>query len=249
MLDKRLLKYLYILALSLALWEIAALLVGSNSFPHSWIVLNDLEKLLQTNIFWKDLLRTLWLTTLGLTFGTIAALCLGIFVGLNRSGDLATRGSINFVRAIPSVVFLPLLIASIGASERTAVILTTFVVTFTFVTYVTRGIADTDKGLIESAQLINLSWVNKIFYLYLPSTVSLLGTGIRLSANRAFGTVVTAGIVAGTPGLGARLFFAETNGDHPRVFSYVLVMGILGVAIYSTFTRIEKRLFIWRVSV
>lgn len=233
---------------SFSLWELAALVVSSNSFPHSWSVLADFSTLVTETIFWKDLSLTLWIALLGFLVGTVAALTIGISIGLSREAELASRGTLNFVRVIPSVVLLPLLIASIGSSARTAVILSAFVVTFTFVTYVVRGIADTEKQLIEASKLMQLPRKAQVFYLYLPSTVSLLGTGMRLCASRAFGTVVAAGIVAGTPGLGSRLYLAQANADTNRVFSYVFVMGITGVLIYSSFTAVEKRLFKWKVS-
>ncbi|CAB4534902.1 unannotated protein [freshwater metagenome] len=238
-----------IAVLSFLLWELAALVVRSNSFPHSWSVLGNFASLITEVSFWKDLTLTLWISLLGFLIGTASALAIGICIGLSRDAELASRATLNFVRVIPSVVMLPLLIASIGSSARTAVILSAFVVTFTFVTYVVRGIADTEKQLIEASKLMQLPRMVQVLFLYLPSTVSLLGTGMRLCASRAFGTVVAAGIVAGTPGLGSRLYLAQANADTNRVFSYVFVMGITGVLIYSSFTIVEKRLFKWKVSV
>lgn len=242
-------KNLAIAAISFILWEAAALIVRSAGFPHSWNVLSDLATLLKASSFWSDFVVTLWITFIGFTIGTVLALLAGLIMGLNKNIEISSRGTLNFMRVIPSVVLLPLLIASIGSSLRTAVILTAYVVAFTFVTYVIRGIADTDKQLIESSNLMKLPKSTKVFLLYLPSTVLLLGTGMRLCASRAFGTVVTAGIVAGTPGLGAQLLMAQTNYEINRVFAYVFVMGITGVSIYSVFTRIEKSLFKWKVLV
>lgn len=238
-----------IAVVSFALWESAALVVRGAGFPHSWDVAMEFTRLSTVISFWSDLASTLWITFLGFSIGTALALSIGIVVGLNKNLEISSRGTLNFLRVIPSVVLLPLLIASIGASLRTAVILVAYVVAATFVTYVIRGMADTDLQLIESSNLMRLPRSTKIVLLYLPSTVALLGTGMRLCASRAFGTVVTAGIVAGTPGLGARLHMAQTNSEIEQVFAYVIVMGLTGVVIYNVFTLIEKRLVKWRVLV
>jgi len=79
--------------------------------------------------------------------------------------------------------------------------------------------------------------------------ISILGTGMRLSASRAFGTVVAAGIITGSPGLGSAMGAAAASTNYPRVFSYVLVMGIVGTFIYSGFSFFENRLFRWRSTV
>jgi ABC-type nitrate/sulfonate/bicarbonate transport system permease component len=79
--------------------------------------------------------------------------------------------------------------------------------------------------------------------------LSILGTGMRLSASRSFGTVVAVGIVTGAPGLGSALGFANSGANYPRIFSYVIVMGIVGVLIYSSFTSLENRFLNWRRTV
>ena len=128
-------------------------------------------------------------------------------------------------------------------------ILGAFVVTFKLVTYIIRGIGQTEIELIDIANIMSLPLSTRIFLMYLPSTVSIAGTGLRLSASRAFGTVIAAGIVAGTPGLGSALLMAEANANYPRIFSYVLIMGFAGTAIYSCFTALERKLVTWRVAV
>ena len=237
------------LVITFALWEIASIAAGSKYFPHSWVVLPDFLTLITTVNFWKDLVITLWLSLVSFILGAVIATIIGITVALKHSGEISTRGVLNFLRSIPSVVFLPLLIASIGSSARTAIILSAFVVTFKLVTYIIRGIRQTEAGLLDSAEIMGLPLDKKIFLMYLPSTISIAGTGLRLSASRAFGTIIAAGIVAGTPGLGSALLMAEANANYPRVFSYVVVMGITGAAIYAGFTALERKLVVWRVSV
>ena len=189
------------------------------------------------------------ISLLGFLLGTFLALVIGTSITLWNSGEKITRGSINFFRSIPSVVFLPLLIASIGASMRTSAILTTLVVTLMSITYVIRGVQDTDPLLVESTRLVGLNTLNRIRFLFLPSMISTLGTGMRLSASRAFGTVIAAGIIVGSPGLGSAMGAAASSANYPRVFSYVIVMGIVGTLIYSGFTFLESKLFRWRVTV
>lgn len=246
---RRIYKWSAILGVSFLLWESASTIAGVDNFPHSWSVAQDFIPLVFTIYFWKVLSISLLISFLGFVFGTLAALIIGVSIAIWTSGERVTRGTINFFRAIPSVVFLPLLIASIGASMKTSTILTTLVVTLMTITYVIRGIQDTDVLLQESSQIIGMSTWNRILFLYLPSMISTLGSGMRLSASRAFGTVVAAGIITGSPGLGSAMGAAAASANYPRVFSYVLTMGIIGSLIYSGFTRIENQLFRWRASV
>ena len=242
-------KWFAIATVSFFLWEIAWVIAGVDSFPHSWEIAQDFIPLLFTLNFWESVSITLFISFWGFVFGTLLALFLGISVALWSSGEKATRGTINFFRAIPSVVFLPLLIASIGASVRTSVILTTLVVTLMSITNVIRGVQGVDPLLKESASYIRLNRLDRILILFLPSMISTLGSAMRLAGARAFGTVIAAGIIVGGPGLGSAMGEAASGGNYLRIFSYAITMGIIGVLIYSGFTYLENKLFRWRTTV
>jgi len=237
------------LVLTAFLWELASFAAGAKYFPHLWMVIPDLFLVSIKFTFWQNLGVTLWLSILALFFGTICATIFGVAIALKKSGESATKGFVNFLRSMPSLVLLPLLIASIGSSAQTAVLLGTFVVTFQLIIYVIRGVRQTEPRLIDAVKIISMPAYSRILFLYLPSTISITGTGIRLSASRAFGTIIAAGILAGTPGLGSSLLLAESSANYPRVFSYVIVMGITGSLIYNIFGKIEKKFVHWRVSI
>lgn len=241
--------YALTLVLTILLWEGASSAVGSRSFPHLNSVIFDLLKLMSTTLFWKSLSQTILLSLIGFAIGAIFAFAVGLAIALNTKTNHLFSSSIIFLRSIPSVVFLPLLVASIGASARSAVILTALVVALKLVIYVSRGILETEKEHLDFAKLYQLNISSRIFNIYLPSLISVVSTGFRLSASRAFGTVIAAGIIIGTPGLGRDLAFAEANAEYERVFSYVIVMGIFGTLIYSLFNLLERKFVRWRVTV
>ena len=234
-------------AITIALWEAAAFTVGSRSFPHINSVFSDLVNLLQTLAFWKSLGETLLLMSIGFAIGSIVAFAIGLTIALNQGLDRLISSSLNFLRSIPSVVFLPLLVASIGASMRTAIFLTALVVSLKLVIYVSRGVLETEKEHIEFAKLYRLNTLSRIYSIYLPSLISVVSTGFRLTASRAFGTVIASGVIIGTPGIGRDLLYAGANAEYERVFAYVIVMGVIGTLLYSLFNFIERRFIRWRV--
>jgi ABC-type nitrate/sulfonate/bicarbonate transport system permease component len=242
-------KWVAIAATGFILWELACVIANVDSFPHSWEIARDFIPLVFTFFFWESVSVTVLISFLGFVFGTSLALLLGISVVLWSSGEKATRGTINFFRAIPSVVFLPLLISTIGASVKTSVILTTLVVTLMTINYVIRGVQGVDPLLKESARYSRLNGLDRILILYLPSMISTLGSAMRLAGARAFGTVVAAGIIVGGPGLGSAMGAAASSANFSRLFSYAITMGIIGVLNYSGFTYLENKFFRWRTTV
>lgn len=95
---------------------------------------------------------------------------------------------------------------------------------------------------MEEAKVLRLPIKARIFKVYVPSGFVLLSSGLRLAAELSFGTVVLCGIFMGTPGLGSELYQAESNGNVIQVFSYVVVLGAVGVVLNYLFGKIESKL-------
>lgn len=246
LIKSKIISALTITFISVFLWETCAILVGSESFPHAIEVVIDLWSLVRSFAFFQELIITLGITLISVIMGTSLAVIIGAVIASSRFGDVSTRRVLNFVRAIPSVVILPLLVSSIGSSILTVVYLTTYVVAFLLLTFVIRGISDIDPGILESSYISQISFLRKVSIVYLPALVSVLGTGLRLGVSRAFGTVIASGIIAGTPGLGLALLMAQSSANYPRVFSYVFIMGTAGTLIYSAFSKLEVASIKWR---
>lgn len=215
------------------------MLVGAKYFPHIWSVLGDLFTLLLELSFWSDLFETTWLFAVGMTFGSLIAILLGALTSFSKTGDLAVSGSLSFIRSIPAVALLPLFIASIGSSSFTVVLLTIYVVTFKLAVYVSRGFQKTAIEIVELLKIVRMSSTRRFVSVYLPHALTSIGTGLRITSVIAYGTVVACGVTAGTPGFGSSLLLAEESASYIRVFSYVIVLGITGLALNSFFTKVE----------
>ena len=238
--NQKMIKWFLVFTLSILLWESASYFALSSHFPHIWIVVKDLFNLAFTLAFWKSLLITFLIAALGFTLGLLIAVSLGSFLALNRIFESRSRSVFNFLRSLPSVALLPLLIATWGSSLRTVLILTSFVVTCKLLLFVIRGIRDMNPALIEATEILHLPWHVKVGRVYIPSLMTILGSGAILAGDLAFVSVVFSGILAGTPGIGSAFLRAEVTGDVVRVFSYVIVMGLTGSLIYHSLLYLER---------
>ena len=226
-------------------WQIAAIILDSSRFPGVPTVVLALAGLVLNLQFWEQLMATLALSLVGLGAGLGIALLLGISIGVNRFVDLSSRGTVNFLRSLPAVVILPLLVAGAGASVFTAITVTAIVVALKLVIFVIRAVQDIDPVRRELSHLLNLPRRLALTNVFLPSMLVLLGTGVRLSVQRAYGAVVVAGLVIGTPGLGAMLRLAQINAQPDRVIALAFVMALVGLAMFYAFSRLEEWMAPW----
>jgi ABC-type nitrate/sulfonate/bicarbonate transport system permease component len=239
---KEFVRWLTVALVSVSFWQIASKLASSKYFPSLLSVLRRLLAMTAEMSFWRVLLETCFLSFSGFIFGVVIAIVLGIFLGLKPRIEMSLRSTLNFLRSMPVVAILPILIAGIGSSIFTVVLLASFAVSIKLVVYVINGLRDVDVALMEEAKVLRLPIKARIFKVYVPSGFVLLSSGLRLAAELSFGTVVLCGIFMGTPGLGSELYQAESNGNVIQVFSYVVVLGAVGVVLNYLFGKIESKL-------
>jgi ABC-type nitrate/sulfonate/bicarbonate transport system permease component len=233
------------LALAVLIWQIAVTFVSSSRFPSISQVVNRLYEFTGDSRFWEQLGATLGLSLGGLALGVFSALLIGVPLGVNRFVDQSSRGTVNFLRSLPAVVILPLLVAGAGASVFTALAVTTIVVALKLVLFVIRGVQDIDPVRTELGQVLQFGRVQALQVILLPAILIFLATGIRLSIQRAYGAVVVSGLVIGTPGLGAMLRLAQINADSAGVFALALVMALVGLGLFYSFASLEQRISPW----
>jgi len=231
---------IFVILTSVVIWQTTSYISKSAYFPDARLISNDLALLVRDFNFWKSLFSTLGISLLGLFWGLVVAIFLSFFIFFNEKIEWATRGYLNMLRALPAIAILPILIASAGSSVFTTVLLTTFVVSLKIIFYIGKGVGNVQTSLTQEVRILKIPLISQVTKVYVPSALSLLGTGLLLSADLAFGTVVLSGVLAGTPGLGSALLQAESTGHIVRVFSYVFVMGIIGNLIYVFMSRVEN---------
>jgi ABC-type nitrate/sulfonate/bicarbonate transport system permease component len=183
-----------------------------------------------------------------LAIAVVIAVPLGALLGGSRLALLLGRAPIEFLRPIPSVALIPVLILIYNAEPALTVALGAFGATFPLLYQAMYGIADVDPVARDTARAFRLGWAARVRSLVLPSMAPYLATGLRLSASVALILVVTGEYVAGVEGLGREVFATQSGGAYDRMYAYVLVAGLLGLAVNGTFGLAERRLLFWHPS-
>jgi ABC-type nitrate/sulfonate/bicarbonate transport system permease component len=237
-------------ALALGFFELAPRveLLPRSSFPPTSEVAATLVDMLGTAELW---------TTIGHTFGAwaramvvagLVGVPLGLTIGASRVGALLCRVTIEFLRPIPSVALVPVLVLFYGTHSSLTVALGAYAASFPLLFQAMYGIADLDPVADEMSRSYGMGWFSRLRYVVLPSCAPYLATGVRISGSVALILVVTGEYVAGVPGLGQKVFVAQSGGAYDRVYAWVLVTGLLGLLVNLGFQAAERRLLWWHPS-
>jgi ABC-type nitrate/sulfonate/bicarbonate transport system permease component len=198
--------------------------------------------------FWRATLDTLGTWLLGLAIAVAAGIVVGVAIGSVPVLRAATASTIEFLRPIPSVALIPLVVVLYGSTISATIILVVYAAFWQVLIQVLAGVADIDPVASDTASTYHLDRATRIRYLIWPTALPYVVTGIRLAATVALILTITGELVIGSPGLGQEIATARVSGAVPAMYALIVVTGLFGVAANVLARAAERRALAWHPS-
>jgi ABC-type nitrate/sulfonate/bicarbonate transport system permease component len=224
-------------------------LVKDDYFPPTSRIADALADELTDRAFWSALGDTLTGWALGLAIAVGAGIVVGVLVSVVPHLREATASTIEFLRPIPSVALIPLAVLLYGTELRSVLLLVVYASFWQVLIQVLYGVQDVDPVADETARSYGLGTWARIRHVLWPTALPYVMTGVRLAAAVALILTITAELVIGAPGLGARIAVAESSQAVPDMYALVVVTGVLGLLINVGARAVERRALAWHQSV
>lgn len=245
----RLLPFILPLAL-VALW-ITVTRVGSS--PDELLVppgrvWDSLTHLISTGELHNSLGVSLRRLLAGFIGGSLLGLVFGVLMALFRPIDEAISPTFQFIRQIPSVVFIPVFILLFGVQELFKIAIVAKAAFFPVALAVYDGIRNVPARHLEVASVYRLSRLQLIVKVMLPATIPSLLSGLRISLSRSWLLLVAAELLAADSGIGYMMQMGRQMFRIDLVMVGVVLTGTIGFLIDQTFRLLEKRLVRWRTA-
>ncbi|MEV0715328.1 ABC transporter permease [Asanoa sp. NPDC050611] len=215
--------------------------------PTSQILVTLGEQLGQPS-FWTALLRTLGTWAEGLLIAVVAGTVVGVLLGSLPVLRAATATTIEFLRPIPSVALIPLVIVLYGPTVRSTLVLVVYAAFWQMLIQVVHGVVDVDPVARDTARSFRLGPWGTVRYVIWPSALPYVMTGLRLAAAVALILTITGELVIGSPGLGKEIDNAQQSNAVRIVYALIVVTGVLGVLINVLIRQVERRVLAWHPS-
>jgi NitT/TauT family transport system permease protein len=222
-------------------------LVDPTSLPPPTEVVGTLGDLLGQETFLRDVIATVlaWLIAVGVAVAI--AVPAGLLLGSLPWLRTATRVLIEFIRPIPPVALIPLIIILIGSGPEAKITLAVYASVWPILFNIIYALDDIDPLLLDTARSFGHSRARVLTTVALPHVAPFAFTGLRLSAAIALIVTVSTEYLAGSElGVGAFLIdvYTTINGMD-EVLAGTLVIGFVGYLINETLERLGRRLFHW----
>jgi ABC-type nitrate/sulfonate/bicarbonate transport system permease component len=218
------------------------------SFPPVTSIFAELGRISVTGDYWQALGDTLQGWATAMLLASLIAVPLGLLIGATRIGYLLARFTVDFLRPIPSVALIPLLVLLYGTRPSLKITLAVFGATFPLLFQAMYAVRDVDPVAKDSARSCGLTGAQRLRWVILPSCVPFVVTGVRLASSIALILVVTGEYVVGVEGIGKSVFMAQSGAAYPKMYAYVVTAGLLGLALDTVFELVERWMLFWHVS-
>lgn len=192
--------------------------------------------------FWGAIGITMATAIIALGIALVIGLVVGVVTGLSPIAFALLDPLVQFLRPLPPVVLLPLILLLMGPSPELAVFLAAFAATWPILVQVQAGVMAADPVMLDTARSMVLPWWRTQTQVVVPGALPFIATGVRIAAAASLMLTVGAGIIAGTPGIGRMVVVAQETGDAQAVFAIILWSGVLGLAFAVTLGGLERML-------
>jgi len=244
MLRRKLMSAAWIVGL-FVLWEFlcAAFEVSDVVLPRPSQIVTTL--VLRFPALWPHTLQTLYTTLVGFVLGVAIGVLIGIGIGWSKLAyDVAYPLLVGF-SSIPKVAVVPIFVLYWGAGTVPALLTAMIMSVFPVVVNVATGLATTEPELEDVMKTLRATRFDTLWNVGLPRAMPYFFASLKVAVTLAFVGSVISETVASNRGIGNIMMIASAAFDVPLVYAGLLILAILGVALYGVFSLIEARVTGW----
>ncbi|MEP3628525.1 MAG: ABC transporter permease subunit [Hyphomicrobiales bacterium] len=195
---------------------------------------------------WENVFWSLARVFIGFGLGCLFGIPLGYAMGLNGWLRGWFDPIVEFMRPVPPLALIPLVIIWFGIGEQGKISLL-FLAALWIMTIAARsGVSGVNISKVHAAYSLGASKPQILSRVIIPNSLPDIFTGARVAMGVCWGTVVAAELVAAEKGIGKMIIAASKFQLTDIVIVGIVIIGIIGFGIEVLMRIIEKRLIPWK---
>jgi NitT/TauT family transport system permease protein len=195
---------------------------------------------------WLNIGMSLFRVLCGFLLGFVIAIPVAFLMSWYKIFRSLVEPWIQFIRNIPPLAYIPLVIAGVGVGES-AKIVVIFIATFLVnVITIYQGVRDVDVTLIKAARVLGANDRDIFIKVIIPASIPFLLVGMRLGLSTALTTLIAAEMTGASSGLGMMITSAGEYYDMSTVLMGIIVIGIIGLSFEQLVKLLERKVTSWQ---
>lgn len=200
----------------------------------------------QDYFLWQHLLATLQRIIAGLSVAIVIGVPTGCLLGTSRSARVIIEPYLAFLRALPPLGYIGLLIVWFGIGDLSKGVLL-FLASFPLIVVSTlQGVIGIRKDWILAARTLGASKFQVARRVIIPGALPEIISGIRLATAMCWAAIVAAEMNDGIPGIGGLAYVSGTQLNTSLTIACIVVIGAVALIIDQTLIRAEHAFAPWK---
>src|SRR6202011_2454297 len=213
-----------------AFWEFAVRMGWSNGrlVPPPSVIWNTFADLASSGERAQHALATVWRVACGFVLGVIAGTVAGAMTGYSILTFRLLDPTLQGLRAVPSIAWIPLFILWLGIFETSKVALIAVGVFFPVYLGVMAAILSVDRKIVEVGRVFRLSGFAMVRRILLPAVLPAYVVSLRAGLGLGWMFVIAAEFMGASEGLGYLLIDGQQLGKPAEIVAAIITFAVLG---------------------
>ena len=182
----------------------------------------------------------------GFLLAAVAAIPLGLLIGLNARLGNAASYLTKFFSSIPPIVYIPYGIALLPTFRSDSVFVIFLASFWPIFAGTMSGVLNVDKRTVDSAKVLNVKKPAMLTSVILPASLPQIFLGCNQGLSVSFILLTSAEMIGARDGMGYYVKYYSDFGDYTRTITGLIVIGVVVIAVTFLFNRFQQYLLRWR---
>jgi len=231
-----------LLLVLLLAWELSARVFHLSTLvlPAPSLVLEALWRGLRTGYLWPHIGQTSLELVLGLLLGCVLGFACGVVMGESAFLRRTLMPYVVTSQVIPKLALAPLFIVWFGFGSTPTVVITALICFFPLMENTLTSIQQVDAQRLELFRMLGATRWQTLWRLKIPAGLPGILAGLRVAVVLALVGAVVGEFIGASKGLGALIIATQGMMDTPLMFAVLLLITLLGMALYQITLAVEK---------
>lgn len=198
---------------------------------------------------WEHALHSTGLVARGFAVAVVTGIPLGLLMGWSRHAEALINPIFLLLRPIPALAWIPLAIVWFGLGDTGKVFVIWLTAFVPSVINAFTGVRQVDTVLIAAARTQGASTAQVLRHVVIPGSMPMIFTGLRLSLQASWTTLVAAELVGAFFGLGRVLNIAGQDIHPGMIMVGMAAVAVCGAATTFLLGLVERRVLNWRQAI
>src|SRR4249919_692452 len=229
----------------LAIWQAAALILQTDSFPTALEAIRAVPSILGDKESLINILASLRRMAVGFAIAITLSIPLGLLMGRSRAVASFFNPLLMVIYPVPKAALMPIIMLWLGVGDLAKTLVIFLGVSLPVIYHSFEGAKAVEEKMLWSGAAMGLSAAQRLVRIVLPAALPEILTGCRTGLVLALITMVTSEMIARQSGAGNILFNALDMGQYDTVFAMIIIIGAMGIGLDAAFEKMRGGLVKW----